>query len=110
MKKMKLIKTTFLLILIISLFSCYGLPKTTVRGVGNEGQFQITVVPETAEVYVDGNYVGLAKDLDGNPGYLELSSGTHTVEIKMTGYQPYSRDVYSSGSLQTIKVNLVKLQ
>ncbi|HHT9146992.1 MAG TPA: PEGA domain-containing protein [Candidatus Wunengus sp. YC61] len=96
------------LVLILVLMGC-GTPKEATIGVGNEGAIKIVCNPADAEVFIDGASMGEVNRYDGNPGYIKLSSGTHKVEIKKEGYAPYSRDVYSSKSLQTIEVTLRKL-
>ena len=41
------------------------------------GAVAIKVRPKTAEVYVDGRYVGAAGSYDGFPGYLWIDAGAH---------------------------------
>ena len=96
------------LLLILVLLGC-GTPKEATIGVGNEGAMRIVCSPGDAEVFIDGASMGEVNRYDGKPGYIKLSSGTHKVEIKKEGYVSYSRDVYSSKSLQTIEVTLRKL-
>ena len=102
-------KNIFLFSLLILILMGCGTPKEATIGVGNEGAIRIVCNPSDAEVFIDGGSMGEANRYDGNPGYIKLSSGTHKVEIKKEGYAPYSRDVYSSKSLQTIEVTLRKL-
>ncbi len=79
----------------------------TRRGIGNEGFLIIQATPDDAEVYVDGEKVGLAGKFESTP--LELSSGTHKVEIRKAGFLPEVREVYAGNqSRHTLKVNLKK--
>ncbi|MFH2013269.1 MAG: PEGA domain-containing protein [Pseudomonadota bacterium] len=97
------------LLFFIAMMGC-GTPKETTMGVGNEGAIKIVCIPSDAEVFIDGASMGEANRYDGNPGYIKLSSGTHKIEIKKEGYAPYSRELYSSKSLQTIEVTLKKVE
>lgn len=51
------------------------------------------VSPEKAEVYLDGEYVGIADDYDGFPSYLAVSPGKHTITFKENGYRSVTRSV-----------------
>ncbi|MDY6855387.1 MAG: PEGA domain-containing protein [Thermodesulfobacteriota bacterium] len=99
----------FLLSFILTLFlaGC-GTPKESTFGVGNEGTLRIICSPNSAKVFVDGVSMGKANRYDGDPGYIKLDSGTHRIEIRKEGYIPYTKEVYSSRSLQTIEVTLKK--
>ena len=107
-------KRTLLLVGVLALASMTlagcSVPKSTVRGQTHNGLFAIICEPDDAMVYVDGQLVGKASKFDGKPGYLEIASGTHRLEVKADGYAPFVRDVYSSNTAQTIRVTLVKLQ
>lgn len=50
------------------------------------GAVDLDVKPNRAEVWVDGKFVGEARDLDGSPAYLWLKDGTHRVVISKGGY------------------------
>ena len=96
-----------LLTLVFLLTACGVAPKETRRGVGNEGLLIIQAVPDDAEVYVDGQLMGKAGSYEKDP--LELSSGTHKIEIRKAGYLSEIREVYSGNqSRHTLKVNLRK--
>jgi hypothetical protein len=64
------------------------------------------VKPKTAEVYVDGRYVGVAGNFDGNPGYLWIPTGTHRVELIQDGYVNLERQF----DIATGQVTEFKLQ
>lgn len=51
------------------------------------------VSPESARVYLDGQYIGTADDFDGFPDYLYLRRGHYRVEFRLEGYQPRTIDV-----------------
>jgi len=100
MKRLVFLMLTFLVILGCSL-------RETRRGIGNEGFLIIQAVPDDAEVYADGEKVGQAGKFESIP--LELSSGTHKIEIRKAGFFPEVRDIYAGNqSRHTLKVNLKK--
>jgi hypothetical protein len=57
------------------------------------GNLRFETHPETAQVFVDGNYTGIVQDygMDGRP--LELAVGQHSVELKAAGYMPVSFNI-----------------
>ncbi|MFN7960456.1 MAG: PEGA domain-containing protein [Thermoanaerobaculia bacterium] len=55
------------------------------------GALDFDVSPENAEVYVDGQFVGTADDLDGFPSYLWLPKGTYEVTVYLDGYKTLTR-------------------
>ncbi len=84
-----------------------GLPQETRRGIGNEGFLIIQAVPDDAEVYLDGQWVGHAGKYEKDP--LELTSGTHKIEIRKAGFISEVREIYAGNqSRHTWKVNLRK--
>ena len=100
-------RLSLLLLTVLFVLAGCGVPKETRRGVGNEGLLIIQAVPDDAEVYVDGQPVGKAGKYESDP--LELSSGTHKIEIRKAGYFSEIREVYSGNqSRHTLKVNLRK--
>ena len=108
----KIIKLVLIALLLVSaavvVFGC-ATPKAVVKGVSNNGMFAIECNPSSAEVYVDGQLIGKAKEFDGSPKFLEIASGTHRLELRAPGYQTWQRDVYSSNSIQRIQVTLAKV-
>jgi len=98
-------RLAFLVLAVVVIWGC-SLHETR-RGIGNEGFLIIQAVPDDAEVYVDGEKVGQAGKFENTP--LELSSGTHKIEIRKAGFLPEIRDVYAGNqSRHTLKVNLRK--
>lgn len=62
------------------------------------GNLKLKVRPKTAEVYVDGYYVGIVDDFDGAFQELSLTADpnagmTHRVEIRAPGIQPVTFEV-----------------
>jgi hypothetical protein len=54
------------------------------------GSVSFEVSPSTAEVYIDGKYVGQVSDLGPTTQPLALTPGRHHVEIRAAGYQTLS--------------------
>lgn len=57
------------------------------------GALDLDVRPERAEVYLDGQYVGIADEYDGFPSYLWLEKGTYDLAIYLDGYETLFRQV-----------------
>src|SRR5215813_5462537 len=53
----------------------------------DSGTIRVTSVPDGAEVYVDGSFVGNA------PAQLKLLAGKHKVEVKADGHEDWSREI-----------------
>ena len=51
------------------------------------------VSPESARVYLDGQYIGTADDFDGYPDYLYLRRGHYSLEFRLDGYETRKIDV-----------------
>jgi hypothetical protein len=74
------------------------------RGGSGYGALDLDVAPEDAEIYVDGDRVGVADDFDGFPTYLWLPRGTYDVVIYRPGFQTIARQ-YSMYDSLVIDVN-----
>jgi hypothetical protein len=57
------------------------------------GAVALKVRPKTAEVYVDGRYVGTAGSFDGFPSYLWLEPGSYRLELVQDGYANLEREI-----------------
>ncbi len=57
------------------------------------GFLRLKVRPRSAEVYVDGYYVGIVNEFDGLFQRLRIEEGPHTVELRHPGYEPLTLDV-----------------
>ncbi len=55
------------------------------------GALDLNVRPKDAEVYVDGQYVGLARQYDGFPGYLWLEKGSYELAFYRPGMETVVR-------------------
>ncbi|MEW6774701.1 MAG: PEGA domain-containing protein [Bdellovibrionota bacterium] len=104
MKSFRLISAS---LVIVALLVGAGCASRSVTGVGNEGFVVFSVEPDDAELWVDGVKAGLVKDYNGSRGVLQLTSGTHKIEIKKEGYQSHRKEVFAgAGAKQTISVRL----
>jgi len=69
------------------------------------GGVRIEGAPKDAQVFVDGNYVGVAEDFDGPVRHLNLPAGAHQIEIRPAdGAQPIAFDVNVQGG-QTMSLH-----
>jgi len=59
----------------------------------NMGGLSFAITPDTAEVWVDGNYFGTVGEYTPQSQPLGLPAGTHHVELREPGYQVSSFDV-----------------
>lgn len=62
-------------------------------GPTNAGGVTFEVNPPDAQIFVDGNYYGVAEDFDGTKQPLTLQLGQHRVELRRQGYQVVTFDV-----------------
>jgi hypothetical protein len=58
----------------------------------SRGHLSLFVQPLTAQIYVDGFFVGTVEDYGGSPGPL-IEAGTHRVELRADGYETATFDV-----------------
>jgi len=94
-----------LLAVAVLLGGCY--PKSQVYGVGNEGGLVFNVNPPEAEVFLDGVGQGAASAYTEDR-YLKVSPGKHVLELRLGGYDTYSREIYVANSLLRIEAGLIK--
>jgi len=57
------------------------------------GGLRITDAPRDAQVFADGNYVGIVDDFDGASQHLNLEPGQHRIEVHAPGLTPIAFDV-----------------
>jgi PEGA domain len=62
-------------------------------GASNWAAVDTDVSPESARVYLDGQYIGTADDFDGFPDYLYLRRGSYRLEFRLEGFQTRTIDV-----------------
>jgi len=71
------------------------------------GAVDLNVKPNRADVWVDGKYVGEARDLDGYPSYLWLKEGVHHLQIQKGGYKLFDEEIdMQPGLKKDLKVRL----
>ncbi|MGE5283638.1 MAG: PEGA domain-containing protein [Actinomycetota bacterium] len=89
----------------VFLGGCY--PKSQVYGVGNEGGLIFNVNPPEAEVFLDGVGQG-ASSAYTEERYLKVPAGKHLLELRLDGYETYTREIYVSNSLLRIEAGLIR--
>jgi hypothetical protein len=57
------------------------------------GAVEIGVSPRDTQVYLNGQYIGIAEDFDGWPQYLWLEPGTYDIVFYHEGYKTLARQV-----------------
>lgn len=57
------------------------------------GSLRLKIKPSNAQVYIDGNLVGVVDSFDGAFQKLTVNAGPHHVELRAEGYQTTSFDV-----------------
>jgi hypothetical protein len=57
------------------------------------GALDLDVAPEKAQVYLDGDYIGVADNYDGFPRHLWLEKGEHRLVFYHEGYETLVRDL-----------------
>jgi hypothetical protein len=71
------------------------------------GAIELNAKPNRADVWVDGKYVGEARDLDGYPSYLWLAEGPHRVAVYKGGFATFDEQIDVHRGMKTkIKVRL----
>jgi hypothetical protein len=71
------------------------------------GAVDLNVKPNRADVWVDGKYVGEARDLDGYPSFLWLPEGQHRIAIHKGGYLAFDEKIEVRRGMKTdIKLKL----
>ncbi len=68
------------------------------------GTIEVRSVPDGAEVYVDGSFIGNA------PATLKLAPGQHTIRVTQSGFKEWSREIaVQAGSEAHLSASLEKL-
>ena len=65
------------------------------------GAVELHVKPNRADVWVDGKYVGAARDLDGYPSYLWLPEGEHRVAVHKGGFLVFDEPINVQRGMKT---------
>ncbi len=95
-----------LLLGLLALLVACSSPRTSVKTDGQEGTIIFKVKPSTALVYVDGVELGKARSFNGTSKVLEVTPGTHVIEVKKEGYFTFSKKVYMSDTQEIIDIQL----
>jgi hypothetical protein len=71
------------------------------------GAVELNAKPNRADVWIDGKYVGEARDLDGYPSYLWLKEGEHRIAVHKGGFLVFDEPIAVQRGMKTqIKVRL----
>jgi hypothetical protein len=62
-------------------------------GAASEGGLSFDLTPTSAEVFVDGNYVGVVATFSPSSQPLTLAAGRHHIELRAQGYEVTTFDV-----------------
>lgn len=92
----------------LPLLSGCSAPRTAVKTDDQAGTLVFKVVPGFAEVYVDGEKQGKAREYNGESAVLKVSPGTRTVTLKAEGYEDFEKKVYLSDTQEIIEAELRK--
>lgn len=79
--------------IVVAVSAC-AYPTTSTTQGGTSSAVYFEAFPETAEVYVDGSYVGSASQFDGSGQTLAVPTGTHAVLIRSNGTVLFDKKVY----------------
>jgi PDZ domain/PEGA domain len=71
--------------------------------VGELGSLFFASIPDGADIYVDGEFMG------NSPAALKLKLGKHTISAKMSGYQDWDREITVSGGTVNLNATLTAL-
>lgn len=79
----------------------WGPQPVTVAARTDVGAIRLRVRPKKTEIFLNGEYVGRAGQLDGYPGYLWLDEGSHTLVFYREGFRTFSRTFEVRGGMVT---------
>ena len=70
----------------------------------NTGSARLQVTPRNAQVYIDGYFVGVVDNFDGNLQRLNVEAGEHELQLYLEGYRPFTQKVLFSrgGTLKLV--------
>jgi hypothetical protein len=86
------------------LSGCYRRARCTAW---ERGGLVFNVNPPEAEVVIDGVSQGAASSYTEDR-YLKVSAGKHALELRLAGYETYSREIFVSNTLLRIETGLVR--
>ncbi len=72
-------------------------------GYDNTASARLLISPRNAQVYADGQFVGVVDDFDGSLERLRVPLGEHEIQVYLEGYRTYSQKVlFTRGT--TVKI------
>jgi hypothetical protein len=75
------------------------------------GGVRLKIKQKQAQIFVDGNYVGIVDSYDGSFQKLTLDSGQHKLELKLDGFEPLEFEVLvPAGDTVTYKGTMKRIQ
>jgi PEGA domain-containing protein len=87
------------------------LPVGQVSVAAPSGNIRLVVEPSTAQVFVDGYYVGTVDDFRNTLAGLNIDAGRHRLEFRADGYEPLALDVKIEANVTiTYRAALRRLQ
>jgi hypothetical protein len=102
---MKKALIVFSLALAAGLAAC-AMPNTVVKSQTDRPGIAVQGAPQGATLVLDGVSMGETEKFDGEPGFLPVEPGTHTVAVKdASSNVVFERKVFVEGSLKVLKVN-----
>jgi LEA14-like dessication related protein len=67
---------------------------------------KLKIKPDSASVFLDGVYVGMAGEFDGKPDRLNVTEGKHTLIFKAKGYKTYKVNIQMTNGM-TAKITKI---
>lgn len=78
---------------------------------GNTGSLRLKVNPSQAKVYIDGVLQGVVDDFDGLKSPLDVTEGSHQLEIRGEGFVTLKDEInIEAGKTQTYRGSLKKVK
>ena len=59
----------------------------------NTGSARLQVAPRNTQVYIDGYFVGVVDNFDGNLQRLHVDAGEHELQLYLEGHRPFTQKV-----------------
>ena len=88
-------------------YPVYRTPYSYPSASADLGAVNLVIKPKKADVYVDGRFVGRAKNFDGYPGYLWLEEGSYEISLVRDGYVTFSdRMTVRTGQILDVRLRL----
>jgi hypothetical protein len=87
---------------------CSALPPVrNDESAADSGNLRLDIQPASAQVFVDGYFVGTVEDYSNTLGGVRLTAGPHRLEFQAPGYQPLGLDVMmQAGRAITFRADL----